>query len=64
MIFIHGGSVTKVILLQIGPEGKSSGGEGISNEVFSDEVGGRVYGVLGDEEGLLSECNIDDWLSF
>ena len=23
-----------------------------------------MYGVLVDEEGLLGECNIDDWLSF
>ena len=32
--------------------------------MFSDQVGGAMYGVLDDEDGLLGECDIDDGLSF
>ncbi len=51
--------------LQSDPEGESSGREGVSEGLLSDdELGGAVHGITDVGQGIVDEGDDDDWLSF
>ncbi len=65
VIVVRNGSVCNAVLLQSDPEGESSGREGVSEGLLSDdELGGAVHGITDVGQGIVDEGDDDDWLSF